>query len=79
MMRAAPGYVCSGRHHRQDGEMAKWFRVYRIQSFDNMLTGTCADSEWPSRFSKIIIIRFTFCFYYIFTFLFFWRPKFRQL
>jgi len=44
------------------GKMAKWFRVYRIRSFDNMLTGTCAGGGWPSHFPKIIIIRFCFLF-----------------
>jgi len=56
-MRAALGYVCSGRHHRQDGEMVS--RVsYHTHSLDNMLAGTCAVSEWASRCPKIIIIHF---------------------
>jgi len=40
------------------GKMAKWFRVYRTHSLDNMLAGTCAVSEWASRCPKIIIIHF---------------------
>jgi len=49
------------------GKMAKWFRVYPTQSLDNMLTGTCAVSKWPSHFPKIInSLYFQFLLYFYF-------------